>query len=136
MLDITYETESGMYSDILGIEEIDQSSPMIENVVVVQDLETGEFYIDQQAKYLLRGQKVHDLKTHPEYFKAVKSGVKLFELRKDDRGFKVNDILHLQEYDPITDKYTGRGILKQIAYILHGGVFGLNKGFVILSFSE
>ena len=35
--------------------------------------------------------KTHDLKILPEYFEAVTSGMKTFELRKDDRGFATGD---------------------------------------------
>jgi len=33
---------------------------------------------------------VHELKTMTEYFAAILDGRKTFELRKDDRGFKVD----------------------------------------------
>lgn len=38
----------------------------------------------------------HKLKILPEYFEAVKSGSKTFEVRKDDRGFQAGDTLFLQ----------------------------------------
>lgn len=41
----------------------------------------------------------HKLKTLPKYFKAVRSGSKTFEVRKDDRDYQVNDTLILQKYD-------------------------------------
>lgn len=40
----------------------------------------------------------HDLKTAPEHFEAVWSGAKTAELRKDDRGFSVGDVLRLREW--------------------------------------
>lgn len=38
---------------------------------------------------------IHELKILPEYFEAVTSGRKQFEIRKNDRDFKVGDQLIL-----------------------------------------
>lgn len=92
---------------------------------------------------------VHELKTLPQYFKAVVSGEKTFEIRKDDRGFEVGDILILKEYNQgLTDStgsekvviqeqgYTGKETRKTITYILKGGKYGLHQGYVILALGE
>ena len=42
----------------------------------------------------------HQLKTWPEYFKAVAAGTKTFEVRENDRNFKVGDVLELREWIP------------------------------------
>lgn len=49
--------------------------------------------------------KIHELKVKPVYFEAVKEGIKTFELRRDDRNFKVGDILLLREWE---HQYSGR----------------------------
>jgi ASC-1-like (ASCH) protein len=41
----------------------------------------------------------HRLKTWPEYFEALLSGKKTFEIRKNDRDYQVNDLLLLQKYN-------------------------------------
>ena len=41
----------------------------------------------------------HCLKTIQPYFADVENGTKTFEVRKNDRNFKIGDILFLQEYD-------------------------------------
>ena len=64
---------------------------------------------------------VHALKIYPEYYEAVKSGKKPFEVRKNDRDFKVGDILALNEFDPLEGEkgqYTGRATFQRISYIL------------------
>lgn len=48
---------------------------------------------------------VHKLKLFPEYFDAVANGIKTFEIRKNDRDYKVGDTLHLYEFDPEVNGY-------------------------------
>lgn len=72
----------------------------------------------------------HELKTWPEFFDAVWRGVKTFEVRKDDRGFAVGDMLLLREYDAEADTYSGRWLTTQVTYIL-GGAFTL-PGTVVM----
>ena len=74
----------------------------------------------------------HELKIRPEYFSAVKSRIKQFELRKDDRGFKVGDILTLREWDE--KGYTGNEVRCEIKYMLKGHD-GLDEDYVILGIS-
>lgn len=78
----------------------------------------------------------HRLKCWPEYFQALESGDKKFELRKNDRPFGVGDKLILQEYNPNTGEYTGRCIDFTISYILRNAPeFGLHPEYCILSLS-
>lgn len=71
----------------------------------------------------------HYLKTIPRYFIAVESGVKNFEVRFNDRGYAVGDILHLQEF--ADGEYTGRETTKEICYILDSEDY-CKEGYVIL----
>ena len=75
--------------------------------------------------------QVHYLKTLPEYYKDVFYHNKKFEVRKNDRDFKVNDILILEEYDPMTNKLTGRRVTRTIIYILDNAEY-LQEGYVVL----
>ncbi len=56
-------------------------------------------------------------KTWPEYFEAIISGKKKFELRLNDFEVNEGDILVLEEYDPKTKKYTGRKVKKKVTYV-------------------
>jgi hypothetical protein len=42
----------------------------------------------------------HELKSTPDFFKAIRSGHKTFEIRENDRNFKVGDVLVLREFIP------------------------------------
>lgn len=79
----------------------------------------------------------HALKTWPEYYKAVASGEKTFEVRRNDRPFKIGDKLLLQEYDPKKEQYTGRELERSITYILNGdSKFGMFNDFVVMAIKE
>ncbi len=75
----------------------------------------------------------HELKTWPEYFEAVRTEKKNFEIRKNDRAFQVGDLLILREWDPQKETYSGRTAFRRITYILPGGQFGIDPDFVVLS---
>jgi hypothetical protein len=77
--------------------------------------------------------KNHDLKIWPEYFTAMMFGNKSFEIRENDRDFKVGDYLTLREYGPKTKEYTGRVLTRQITYIFDGGSFGIPENMVVMS---
>lgn len=73
---------------------------------------------------------VHELKTWPEYYAAVRSGKKTFEYRENDRDYKVGDYLVLQEFEPSNHSYTGRSLYAEVTYILDLSSSG---GYVILA---
>jgi len=75
----------------------------------------------------------HELKTWPEHFEQVWNRVKKFEVRKKDRPYKVGDRLYLKEFDPNTQKYTGRCYNVEVTHLLNGGQFGIEKGFCVMS---
>lgn len=75
---------------------------------------------------------IHELKTIPEYFEAIIKGEKLFEIRKEDRGYKVGDLLALNEYDSIKNIYTGRSCLVYIDYILSNSIY-CKDGYITMS---
>lgn len=79
---------------------------------------------------------LHELKTHSEYFNALVSGDKNFEVRKDDRNFQRGDELLLRDYNQFTKKYTGRMLHRRITYILRGGAFGIQEGYCVLAIEK
>ena len=75
----------------------------------------------------------HILKTHPLFFAQIAEGTKCWELRKNDRNFKIGDTLILREYNPLTKRYTDLYLVRTITAIFSDDNFGLQKNFVILS---
>lgn len=97
----------------------------------------------------------HALKVWPEFFDAIESGEKTWEFRRDDRGFRVGDVLELKLWDPNRFPngaaggggrggyvwpdgiYTGIKRLRvRVTYILHGGRLGVPEGFCIMSIEK
>ncbi len=82
---------------------------------------------------------IHDLKIWPEFFDDLLVGFKPFELRKDDRPYAVGDTLRLREWNPDSQRYTGRCADRNVTYLLRhrpgagcAANFGLSPGYVIL----
>jgi len=75
--------------------------------------------------------KIHKLKTVPPYFQDVASGIKTFEIRFDDRHYRVGDRLILLEYFPETNLYSGLEYHADVVYIL-SDFPAIQKGYVIL----
>ena len=62
----------------------------------------------------------HELKIWPEYYDAILDGRKKFEIRSDDRNFKVGDYLYLRDWYPKFQEYSGRECQVRVTYILEG----------------
>jgi len=75
---------------------------------------------------------VHAVKCWPQYFAAIKSGAKTFDVRKDDRGYQVGDTLRLNEYNILTHEL-GEILDKEITYILRDDFEGVRYGYVVLA---
>jgi hypothetical protein len=74
----------------------------------------------------------HVLKCWPDFFTAVYEGVKPFEVRKNDRDFRVGDCLILREFDPVSQAYSGRETKRFVRYVLQGGGFGIAEDHVVM----
>jgi len=75
--------------------------------------------------------EIHELKTAQPYFEHVLTGVKPFEIRYNDRGFRPGDRLLLREVDA-AKQYTGRSVERDVTYVLGGSEFGLTPPWVVL----
>lgn len=77
--------------------------------------------------------KTHEVKSWPKSFQPIKSGAKRADIRRDDRGYKVGDILIHREWLPEQKSYTGESIRTLITHILRGPDFGVPEGHVVMS---
>lgn len=75
----------------------------------------------------------HRLKLASMFFDAVDTGKKSFELQKNDRNYKIGDIIELHEMND--GEETGRVTEKQVIYVLEG-FKGLEEGYCILGLDE
>lgn len=99
------------------------------------------------------GLRVHDLKVDARWFPDVLSGKKPFELRKDDRGYQVGDVLVLREWDrerggvvdgpsgwpelSLATFYTGRTCRRTVTCILrHEDFEGIAPGYAALGLAK
>lgn len=90
---------------------------------------------------LPRRLEVHQLKTVQPYFDDIWKNGKTFEVRKNDRDFKVGDVLMLLEYEPKeacnpkTKGFTGKCVTAKITYILDNPQY-CKEGYVIMAFQR
>lgn len=92
----------------------------------------------------------HKLKTHPAPFAAVAAGLKTCEFRLNDRGYKVGDVLVLEEFVPeqgerpkpgeagsgwSSERYTGAYAVRGVTHVLCGPAFGIPADYCLLSLS-
>jgi len=80
----------------------------------------------------------HNLKIWPVWFAAISSGKLTHNVRKNDRDFRIGDLIMLEEFRPGTGEYTGNTIKKRISHIAYGGALdpmgdGIQEGYCVLS---
>lgn len=76
---------------------------------------------------------IHDLKTWPVPFAAVKDGSKTYEIRKADRPFQVGDTLRLREWNPVTLVYTGGETSVRVTYMTPAGDWRLPADLCVMA---
>jgi hypothetical protein len=89
-------------------------------------------------------ERVHELKVHFDFWPALASGEKPFELRVNDRDYRPGDILHLRAiamtngHDDNSTDYVYLDSLqlrKRVTFVLKGEAgerYGLKPGYCIL----
>ena len=76
----------------------------------------------------------HTIKAWRDPFQAMWDRKKLFEFRKDDRGYEVGDYVIIHETDENAEYVlSGRRICGTISFALKGPSFGVPVGYVVLS---
>lgn len=73
------------------------------------------------------------MKTWVEPFQAIWDDMKMYEIRYDDRGFDLDNILHLWEWDKHEEVYTGRRVVARVTHISRSPDWGLPSSMVVMS---
>lgn len=74
----------------------------------------------------------HKIKIRKMYYDAVLSGEKTFEIRKNDRDYKVGDIIHFVLIADNGDMIIPHNPKEyKITYVFHGGEYGLENGYCV-----
>lgn len=86
----------------------------------------------------MKAMRVHDLKVWPEYFNDLSKNRKPFELRRQDRDYRVGDYLRLTPHEPRMPKTDfGKSAILKVTYILADApAMGLKPGFCILGLAD
>ena len=78
--------------------------------------------------------KSHEIKVDPELFRDIRVGLKTAEVRKDDRGYQVGDILIIYPFDIGTQKRTSSNFIhREVTHKVDGGKYGIEAGYCLLS---
>jgi hypothetical protein len=84
--------------------------------------------------------EIHKVKSWTHLYEAAVNGTKTHDVRYvNERDYKVGDLLLLQEFDHVTQKYTGRQCFVEITYITSDinpcalSRNALDRGYCILS---
>lgn len=91
----------------------------------------------------------HNLRCLPEFFDAVASGRKTFDVRKNDRGYQTGDILVLRKWSPegangpsyltangyaTHDLDRAETVRVRVTYVLSG--WGIEPGYVCMAIAR
>lgn len=82
---------------------------------------------------------IHQIKLVQPYVDAVYKGFKTFEVRKNDRHYKIGDLVDFipvmktkeGEIIPIKHPITNKRYV--ISYVLNGGDYGIDKDYVVFA---
>jgi len=83
-----------------------------------------------------RDSKIHIVKCWIQFKDDIISGKKKFEVRVNDRDYRVGDILIQQFWDNDLKRYVGGQVEQKIDYVLSGGQFGIEPNTVVMSVSS
>ena len=80
---------------------------------------------------LVVGLRAHELKVIEPYFSDFYRGVKTFEIRINDRHFKVGDYLIIRQW--VENRYTGKRLIVKVTCITD---YAQKEGYVVMGFKK
>lgn len=151
-LNTLFRSEDGVQEWKVGKEKVVIFQMSREERNRLSDLVSGFFYQERWAgmeRAKTEGGRpgmAHCLKCAPRFFENIVSGKKRFEVRQNDRNYRVGDRITLSEWEGsrinesgqcVTEGYTGRVWQGQIVYVLsHADFVGVKEGWVVLGLDE
>ena len=75
----------------------------------------------------------HEVKILEQYANLNNENKKPWELRKNDRNYKVGDWIRFHIIDDETKKPTGFSYRRKIIYLFEGGEYGIEKEYCIMT---
>ena len=77
--------------------------------------------------------KLHILKLEKTFLNAVMWGDKKAELRKDDRNYKVGDLIHFVDVDGREFEVYGNNLFRITHILRNAALYGALNGYAMLS---
>ena len=74
-------------------------------------------------------------KIKTKFFVDVELGKRNFDVRLNDRDYRINDLIVLHEVKESLSglQETGKRVSREITSLMYGGTYGIVKGYVIMS---
>ena len=87
--------------------------------------------------------QIHEVKSWPEFYAALEKG-QPFDLRDNNRRYKVGDTIVFKEYDDRLGKLTGKKLTKRITHVMENSIgsgaitpmVGLHRGYAIIGLAD
>lgn len=114
------------YDELLQVDLRSTNRNMEERHKVLAALTFEEYFPKDEVT-------THNLKIYKEYFEPVLNGSKTFEIRKNDRNYRVGDRIVLNELQDDKKTYTGRYFKGVITYVTD---YAQKDGYVVFSFRK
>ena len=78
----------------------------------------------------------HCVKCKSHFYDAIKDGSKTFEVRRNDRCYQKGDFIELSRTVVTGFIENDEKLTRQITYVLPGGDYGIDPGYVVLGLSR
>lgn len=85
--------------------------------------------------------RTHHVKSWTEFYAAINGG-QPFDIRNNDRKYKIGDTIVFKEWDTDKGRFTGNECQREITHLIQGGgtgsiapLHGLARNYVVLGFA-
>lgn len=141
---ISYGEKTKTDSEVVSGKDAITGRELTAEITYIDDYKVQTGYVALAFKVLnkpkLNLAKAHFIKELPQYFDDVLTGKKTFEIRKNDRDYRVGDTVTLREYQPelvgtdgkdVLEVHSGRTITVKITYVTD---YEQKPGYIVFGF--